>query len=339
MPGRGGDVAVIQRGLIGALRLEPLDAGIVRPHEGVAPGPVAGRRQLMEATEANLEPIFLLHDPGEPDEPGAARRLVEEAAVARPPLAEAVTADGLGTGSGPSPTRPSWPRSRPAWRPPGRSSPTAITATPPTSSCRAGAGRRATGRALGTTGSPCWSMPGPIRRGSAPFTASSRSWTPRPRPSWPRRPSGCGRCPAARRRLPAAVGELADASSRGTAFVIAGGDRTYLLTEPDPLQVEAAMPGGTSERWRGLATAVLQELLAGRLWGIPDNERTIGFVHNDAAAAVRAADEVPGGTAVICSPLSAADVYAVAAARRAGAPQVNLLRPQAAHRPGDPDVR
>ena len=90
--GPGGEVAVIQRGLIGALRLEPLDAGIVRPHEGVAPGPVAGRRQLMEATRANLEPIFLLYDPGEPD---AACRVIEETASGRPPLAEAVTSDGL----------------------------------------------------------------------------------------------------------------------------------------------------------------------------------------------------------------------------------------------------
>ena len=30
--GTGGDAATIQRGLIGALRLEPLDAGIIRPH-------------------------------------------------------------------------------------------------------------------------------------------------------------------------------------------------------------------------------------------------------------------------------------------------------------------
>ena len=39
----------------------------------------------------------------------------------------------------------------------------------------------------------------------------------------------------------------------------------------------------------------------------------VRFVHNDAAAAIRAADEAPGGTAVICSPMSTADVYAVAA--------------------------
>ena len=32
------------------------------PHEDVMPGPVTGRRLLMEATQANLEPIFLLYD-------------------------------------------------------------------------------------------------------------------------------------------------------------------------------------------------------------------------------------------------------------------------------------
>ena len=33
-----------QRGLIGALRLVPAEAGIVLPHEDVVPGPVIGRR-------------------------------------------------------------------------------------------------------------------------------------------------------------------------------------------------------------------------------------------------------------------------------------------------------
>src|SRR5205814_10199678 len=56
-PGR-----VLQRGLIGAVRLSPPGAGIVLPHEAVMPGPVRGRRELMEATQANLEPIFLLYD-------------------------------------------------------------------------------------------------------------------------------------------------------------------------------------------------------------------------------------------------------------------------------------
>ena len=82
---------VIQRGLIGALGLVPYAAGVVRPHENVMPGPVAGRRQLMEATQANLEPIFLLYQ----GENGAATRLVNAVADGHVPLAEAVTSDGL----------------------------------------------------------------------------------------------------------------------------------------------------------------------------------------------------------------------------------------------------
>ena len=81
----------IQRGLIGALGLEPYSAGIVRPHEDVAPGPVTGRRQLMESTQANLEPIFLLYQGGN----GVSTRLVDTVADGRPPLAQACTADGL----------------------------------------------------------------------------------------------------------------------------------------------------------------------------------------------------------------------------------------------------
>ncbi len=86
---------VVQRGLIGALRLVPPAAPSVLPHEDVMPGPVRGRRELMETTQANLEPIFLLYDSAE--EPGerSATRLVDEVAATRPPLLSAVTDDGI----------------------------------------------------------------------------------------------------------------------------------------------------------------------------------------------------------------------------------------------------
>ncbi len=50
---------------------------------------VADRRKLMEATQANLEPIFLLYQGG-----GAASQLVDEVAETQPPTIEAVT-DGV----------------------------------------------------------------------------------------------------------------------------------------------------------------------------------------------------------------------------------------------------
>ncbi len=90
-PGPGGD-GVLQRGLIGAVRLAPAEARIVLPHEDVMPGPVLGRRQLMEATQANLEPIFLLYDGG-PDTVTA--RLSAEAATASQPVLSARTSDGI----------------------------------------------------------------------------------------------------------------------------------------------------------------------------------------------------------------------------------------------------
>ena len=79
----------LQRGLIGAIALASPAAGIVLPHEGVTPVVVADRRRLMEATGANLEPIFLVYQGG-----GPASQLVDEVADTRLPTIEAVT-DGV----------------------------------------------------------------------------------------------------------------------------------------------------------------------------------------------------------------------------------------------------
>ena len=104
-PGTGGSGVsrweVLQRGLIGALRLVPAGSPSVLPHEDVMPGPVEGRRELMETAQANLEPIFLLYDSGEDGGqatggPGSqATRLVDEAATTREPILSAVTDDGI----------------------------------------------------------------------------------------------------------------------------------------------------------------------------------------------------------------------------------------------------
>jgi hypothetical protein len=110
--------------------------------------------------------------------------------------------------------------------------------------------------------------------------------------------------------LAAAVDELAAESERGPALLIAGGDELRLLTEPDPVQVDAAMPDGRSPLWRSLGVSVLQELVLPRLWDVEWD--AVQIVHNDAAEAVALADET-GGTAVICPPVPTRDVYAIAA--------------------------
>ena len=79
----------VTRGLLGAVELrDPLD-GVILPHENTMAGPVSDRLALMSATEANLEPIYLVYDGG-----GAASEAVASVADAAP-LAQTRTADGI----------------------------------------------------------------------------------------------------------------------------------------------------------------------------------------------------------------------------------------------------
>ncbi|MDA0567806.1 DUF1015 domain-containing protein [Streptomonospora sp. S1-112] len=85
-----------QRGLIGALRLPAPGSAVVRPHEDVAPGPVVDRARLMAATQANLEPIFLLYRGGTGAARGAAAEVTDTVAGTWPaPLVDTVTEDGV----------------------------------------------------------------------------------------------------------------------------------------------------------------------------------------------------------------------------------------------------
>ncbi len=315
--GAGSGYAPIQRGLIGRLGLVPADAGIVLPHEDVNPGPVAGRLQLMEATQANLEPIFLLYDGGAdkpgggPDGPGAASAIVAEVA-AKAPLLEARTADGL--------------RHR-LWSitDPGQLDAIAADLAPRQALIADGHHRYAAYLRLQERRRAAGDGTGPWDYGLALLVDSSIF--PPQIGAIHRVVPGLDVQQAAKLAsagfiveplasgeafLPAAMSALEIASAAGPAFVLAGGGCTCLLTRPDPEQAQAAMPDGQSAEWRALPAAVLQELLISRLWGLNDDDRSVKVVHHDAAAALRAA-EAAGGTAVLCSPMSPAQVYGVAA--------------------------
>jgi uncharacterized protein (DUF1015 family) len=335
--GQDGKLGRLQRGLIGAVRLVPRDTGIVRPHEAVAPGPVAGRLALMEATQANLEPIFLLYDgtaepagsraggnggggPGHgaaehgAAEHGATTRIVTQAAVERPPLAQARTSDGI--------RHRLWAITDPA-----EMAVIAADLEPRTAliadghhryaaylelqerrhAAGAGAGPWDFGLALLVDSAAYPPEVGAIHRvipGLASDQATALAATA----------FRVSELPGGTADLPAALQRL-DAAGHEVAFLVAGDGRAFLLTDPDPAQVQAAMRDEPPEPWRRLPAAVLQELLMGRIWRTGDDERTIRAVH-DPVAAIRAADEVPGTTAVLCTPMSAADVYEVAAQKR-----------------------
>ena len=311
-----GTLGHLQRGLIGAVGLVPREAGIILPHEAVAPGPVAGRLALMTATQANLEPIFLLYDgaaaPGAaPHAPGAATRILDEAAEKRPALAEAVTADGTRhrlwaiTDTAELDEIAADLRDRTALIADGHHRYAAyLQLQERRHAAGDGCGPWDFGLALlvdsaaypPAVGAIHRVIPGlaldlAVRQAAAALTACE--------------------LPGGPADLPGALAALEAAGRRGVAFLLAGDGRTVLLTDPDPAQVAAAMPGKPPEPWRHLPAAVLTELLMRRVWQVSDDE-AVRAIH-DPAAAVREAQATPGAVAVLCAPMSAADVYEVAA--------------------------
>jgi uncharacterized protein (DUF1015 family) len=323
----------IQRGLIGALRLVPPAAGVVLPHEDVSPGPVAGRLALMEATQANLEPIFLLYDgraaanggsaghgavPDGAVSPGAAHgaaaRIVTRTATRRAaePLVDACTPDGK--------RHRLW-----AITDPGDQAAIAADLAPRQALIADGHHRYAAYRKLQERRRAAGSGAGPWDYGLALLVDSA---------SYPPRIGAIHRVidgldvrdaaklataaflvrqlPGGSADLPAAERARAEAGATGPAFVLAGQGQAYLLTDPDPEQADAAMPDAASAHWRALPASILQKLLITAVWGVTDDDSAVRVVHHDAAAAVRAADD-SGGTAVLCEPMRASDVYAVAA--------------------------
>jgi uncharacterized protein (DUF1015 family) len=304
-PGGG---RVVQRGLIGALRLAPPAAGIVLPHEDVMPGPVAGRRQLMEATQANLEPIFLLYDGVAGS---AATRLADEVAATRPPLLSASTGDGL--------RHALWAVTDPA-----EHAAVAADLAPRQALIADGNHRYAAYLELQDRHREAGGGSGPWDYGLA-LLVDSAAYPPRigaiHRVLPGLDPAEAVRLakgafavralPADPAALPATLAALDAAGRRGVAFLVAGDGEIHLLTDPDPVQLAAAMPAGRSARWRALAASALQELLLARVWGISDGELSVRVVHDDAARAIEEAGQARG-TAVICTALSPADVYAVA---------------------------
>jgi uncharacterized protein (DUF1015 family) len=304
---------VIQRGLIGALGLVPYAAGVVRPHENVMPGPVAGRRQLMEATQANLEPIFLLYQ----GENGVTTRLVNTVADGQAPLAEAVTSDGL--------RHRLWAVTDPA-----ELAAIAADLAPRTALIADGHHRYAAYLELQRQLRQGGAGPGPWDGGLA-LLVDSAAYPPRVGaihrvvdglvPETAARLAGSAftvrELAGGTSDVPGALAELDGACGCGMAFLLAGQRRTWLLTDPDPVLLRTAMSDEPAGLWQQLGGAVMADLLFGRLWGIQDDERSVRAFH-DGGEAIRATDGgSPGSsTAVLCCPMSADQVYQVAALGR-----------------------
>ncbi|MEU3527523.1 DUF1015 domain-containing protein [Streptomyces sp. NPDC038707] len=293
---------MLQRGIIGTLRVTEPAEGVVLPHEDVMPPVVADRAALMRATRANLEPLLLTYRgdgaTGYDTAAGAgadtAAEVIERTA-GRPPLLATTTEDGF--------------RHR-LW-----------SVTDPVDLARIRtdlAGRQA----LIADGHHRWATyrrlrlehpsPSPWDYGLVLLVdtvryplrvrAIHRLLHGLPVADALRAVEGLFRVRRLDVPLPDALAVLADASCAGNSFLLAGDGAFHLLDRPDPELLARTVPVDRPAAWRALDATVLHATLLEHVWRIPeDSPAHIAYIHDTAATVEKA--ERDGGTAVLMHPV------------------------------------
>jgi uncharacterized protein (DUF1015 family) len=315
---------VLQRGVIGALRLSEAAQGIVLPHEEVMPHIVADRAALMRATAANLEPLLLTyrgdcttgggeHGAGRTSADGSGiggmggTSAVVERAVVRAPLLATTTEDGF---------------SHRLW---------SVTDPADVDEIRSDLASR---QAVIADGHHRWATylrlraeypsPGPWDYGLVllvdtaryplrvraihrllhrlPLSEALAALQARP---------GSVRVRTVEGPLPYALDTLAEAASEGNAYLLAGegtgltagggSGRFNLVDRLSPELLDATVSRDRPEAWRALDATVLHSTLLDHLWQIPDTAEHIAYIHDTAATIAKA--ERDGGTAVLMHPV------------------------------------
>ncbi len=292
---------ILQRGVIGALRLPQPADGVVLPHEDVMPHLDRDRAALMRATRANLEPLLLAYR-GTSSETGT--RAVIERTAERPPLLSTTTEDGF---------------SHRLW---------AVTDPADLTEIQSDLAQH---QALIADGHHRWATyqrlraehpsPSPWDHGLVLLVDTAR---------YPLRVRAIHRL---LRQLPLsaalsavadhfrvrrfdvplmeALDVLADAARAGNAFLLAGDGAFHLLDRPDPDLLARTIPAGHPTAWRTLDATVLHATLLDHVWHIPeDSPAHIAYLH-DAAATVGKAEQ-EGGTAVLMHPVHEEAVHDLA---------------------------
>ncbi|CAM5226763.1 DUF1015 domain-containing protein [Streptomyces aurantiogriseus] len=280
---------MLQRGLIGTLRVSEPSAGIVLPHEDVMPHIVADRAALMRATSANLEPLLLTYR-GNDTTADVVERTAEQ-----PPLLSTTTEDGF---------------SHRLW-----------SLTDPDEVARVQADL-AHHQALIADGHHRWatyrrlraehSSPSPWDHGLVLLVdtaryplrvrAIHRLLHGLPVPEALAAVENLFRVRRLEVPLPEALAALADAACTGNAFLLAGDGAFHLLDRPDPALLARTVPTDRPPAWRTLDATVLHATLLAHVWHIPEDDPTrIAYIHDTAATVEKA--ERDGGTAVLLHPV------------------------------------
>ncbi len=293
------DDGALTRGLLGAVELRDPADGVILPHENTMAGPVADRLALMAATEANLEPIYLVYDGG-----GPASKLISSVQDADT-IASARTPDGT---------------SHRLW---------AITDPADHAAVEADLADR---RALIADGHHRYATyrqlqrdlhaergAGPWDRGLALLVDSS-SYGPQVHaihrvlvdvPLATAVDQAGRACDV--RQAEAPVDALAAASGiDGFAAVLTDGESTWLVSKPTADLTADLLGPDEPAALADLDVTLLHRALVGRVWHLSDSADAVGFAHSidEAVAEARRSH----GTAVLLRPTPVEAVAAVAAA-------------------------
>lgn len=102
--------------------------------------------------------------------------------------------------------------------------------------------------------------------------------------------------------LSEALTALAEATTAGNAFLLAGDGAFHLVDRPDEDLLARTIPADRPQAWRTLDATVLHATLLSHIWHIPeDSPARIAYIHDTAATVEKA--EQDGGTAVLMHPV------------------------------------
>ncbi|MFD4635363.1 DUF1015 family protein [Streptomyces sp. NPDC058284] len=287
------DDDILQRGVIGALRLSDAADGVVLPHEGVMPHVVEDRAALMRATSANLEPLLLTYRSNGDGGPRGATAAVERTAR-REPLFSTTTEDGF--------HHRLWSVTDPAEIAEIQSDLSRHQAL-----IADGHHRWATNlRLRGEHPSPsAWDFGLVLLVDTARYPLRVRAihrYLHRLPVSDALRALGDSfRIRTVDGPLDRALQALAEAAAEGNAFVLAGDGAFHLVDRPSPDLLARTIPGDLPEAWRTLDATVLHATLLDHMWRTPDTPEHIAYIHDTAATVEKA--ERDGGTAVLMHPV------------------------------------
>ncbi|GAA3143767.1 DUF1015 domain-containing protein [Streptomyces rectiviolaceus] len=285
------DAGILQRGVIGALRLSEARDGIVLPHEGVMPHVVEDRAGLMRATSANLEPLLLTY---RSDGEATGATAVVERTVTNKPLLSTTTEDGF---------------SHRLW---------AVTDPADLAEIQSDLSHH---QALIADGHHRWATnlrlrsehpsAGPWDFGLVLLVDTARyplrvraihRYLHRlPVPDALAALAGSFRVRSVEGPLPRALEALGEAAAESNAFLLAGDGAFHLIDRPSPEMLARTIPADPPEAWRTLDATVLHSTLLDHIWQIPDAPEHIAYIHDTAATVEKA--ERDGGTAILMHPV------------------------------------